>query len=308
VSAEGSTKAIVAALGANLGIALGKFVAFALTGAASMLAEAIHSFADSANQLLLLFGGRRSRRPADERHPFGHARERYFWSFVVALVLFTLGGVFAVAEGIEKLLHPHEVENIGVAVAVLLLAIGLEGFSLRTAIGESRHAKPADESWWGFIRSSRTPELPVVLLEDVGALTGLVLALSAVVLAAVTGNEVFDAFGTISIGVLLLVIAVILMIEMKGLLIGESARPEQQEAIRSALVRPAGIRSVIHLRTQHLGPDDVLVAAKIEIEPNASIGQVADLIDEAEAAVRDAVPAARLIFLEPDLRHATTST
>jgi cation diffusion facilitator family transporter len=308
MSTEGSTKAIVAALAANLGIAVGKLVAFAITGAASMLAEAIHSVADSANQLLLLLGGRRSQRPPDERHSFGHGRERYFWSFVVALVLFTLGGVFAVTEGVEKLLHPHAVEDIRVAVGVLLLAIGLEGFSLRTAIGESRHTKRDDESWWSFIRSSRTPELPVVLLEDVGAITGLVVALVAVVLSAVTDDAVFDAGGTITIGVLLLAIAVILMIEMKGLLIGEAARPEQEQAILEALVTPAGVLSVIHLRTQHLGPDDVLVAAKIEIGPGASIAEVAQLIDDAEVAVRQAVPSARLIFLEPDLRKTTTST
>jgi cation diffusion facilitator family transporter len=308
MSAEGGTKAIVAALAANLGIAVGKLAAFAVTGAASMLAESIHSLADSTNQVLLLFGGRKSRRPADDRHPFGYGRERYFWSFVVALVLFTLGGVFAVVEGVEKLLHPHEVEDVTVAIGVLLLAIGLEGFSLRTAIRESSHTKEPGESWWGFIRASRTPELPVVLLEDVGAITGLVLALLAVVLAAMTGNEAFDAFGTISIGVLLLVIAAVLMVEMKGLLIGEPARPAEEEAIRQALTSPAGVRSVIHLRTQHLGPDDVLVAAKIEIGPSATIAEVADLIDEAEVAVRAVVPNARLIYLEPDLRRATTST
>jgi cation diffusion facilitator family transporter len=308
VSTEGSTKAIVAALAANLGIAVGKLVAFALTGAASMLAEAIHSVADSANQVLLLLGARRARRPPDPRHPFGHARERYFWSFVVALVLFTVGGMFAVTEGVEKLLHPHDVEDIRVAVAVLLLAIGLEGFSLRTAVGESRRTKAADESWWSFIRTSRTPELPVVLLEDVGAITGLLVALLAVVLAALTGNAVFDALGTITIGALLLVIAVILMIEMKGLLIGESARPEEEQAILEALVSPTGVLSVIHLRTQHLGPDDVLVAAKIEVAPSASIAEVAGFIDEAEVAVRRVVPSARLIFLEPDLRKTTTST
>jgi divalent metal cation (Fe/Co/Zn/Cd) transporter len=200
------------------------------------------------------------------------------------------------------------VEDIRVAVGVLVLAIGLEGFSLRTAIGESRHSKAPDESWWGFIRSSRTPELPVVLLEDVGAITGLLLALVAVVLAAVTGNEAFDALGTIAIGVLLLVIAIVLMVEMKGLLIGEPVRPGEEQAIREALTTPAGVRSVIHLRTQHLGPDDVLVAAKIEIAPNSSIAEVADLIDEAEVAVRAVVPSARLIYLEPDLRKATTST
>jgi cation diffusion facilitator family transporter len=302
MSAEGSTKAIVAALGANLGIAAGKFVAFLLTGAASMLAEAIHSVADSTNQVLLLLGGRRARRPATESHPFGFGRERYFWSFVVALVLFTLGGLFALFEGVEKLRHPHEVESIGIAAGVLLLAIALEGYSLRTAVRESRPHKGA-ESWWAFIRSSRTPELPVVLLEDVGAITGLVVALVALTLAHLTGNEDFDAYGTITIGALLLVIAAILMVEMKALLIGEAARPEEEAAIRTALVSPASVRSVIHLRTQHLGPDDLLVGAKIELEPMLQMRDVAAAINEAEAAVRQVVPAARLLFLEPDLRN-----
>ena len=302
MSTEGSTKAIVAALVANLGIAAGKFVAFLLTGAASMLAESIHSVADSTNQGLLLLGGKRARRPADATHPFGFARERYFWSFVVALVLFTLGGLFAVFEGVEKLRHPHEVESIGIAAGVLLLAIGLESFSLRTAVRESRHVK-GSQGWWSFIRTSRTPELPVVLLEDIGALAGLVFALIAVTLAYVTGNEDFDAYGTITIGVLLLVIAVILMIEMKGLLIGESARPEEEDAIRSALTSSRHVRSVIHLRTQHLGPDDLLVGAKLELEPMLAMRDVADAINEAEAAVRAVVPAARLLFLEPDLRR-----
>jgi cation diffusion facilitator family transporter len=305
VSAEGSTKAIVAALGANLGIAVAKFVAFLLTGAASMLAESIHSVADSTNQGLLLLGGRRARRPADDQHQFGFARERYFWSFVVALVLFTLGGLFALFEGVEKLRHPHEVESIGVAVGVLVLAILLEGYSLRTAVVESRAVK-GDESWWSFIRSSRTPELPVVLLEDTGALLGLVFALCAVGMAFVTGNEDFDAYGTIGIGVLLLVIAVILMVEMKGLLIGEAARPEEEAAIRAALTSTAAVRSVIHLRTQHLGPDDLLVGAKIELEPMLTMRDVASAINEAEAAVRRVVPSARLLFLEPDVRASSS--
>ena len=305
MSAEGSTKAILAALVANMGIAIAKFVAFLLTGATSMLAESIHSVADSTNQGLLLLGGKRARRPASTTHAFGYGRERYFWSFVVALVLFTLGGLFALFEGVEKLRHPHEVESIGIAIGVLVLAIGLETFSLMTAVRESRHVK-GSQSWWSFIRTSRTPELPVVLLEDVGAEAGLVIALGAVTLSAVTGNEAFDAYGTITIGLLLLVIAVILMIEMKGLLIGESARPEEEEAIRAALSSTPQVRSVIHLRTQHLGPDDVLVGAKLELEPMLAMRDVASAINEAEAAVRKVVPAARLMFLEPDLRHTTS--
>jgi cation diffusion facilitator family transporter len=301
MSAEGSTKAIVAALGANLGIAVGKLVAFVVTGSASMLAESIHSVADSANQGLLLLGGRRARRPATDQFQLGFGRERYFWSFVVALVLFTLGGVFALFEGVEKLRHPHEVDSVAVAMGVLALAIVLEGLSLRTAVRESRHVK-GDESWWAFIRTSRSPELPVVLLEDSGAVAGLVIALVAVTSSAITGNEDFDAYGTVTIGVLLLVIAVILMIEMKGLLIGESARPLEEAAIRAALESPAAIRSIIHLRTQHLGPDDVLVGAKVELAADVHMHEVAVAINEAEAAVRAVVPAARLIFIEPDLR------
>jgi cation diffusion facilitator family transporter len=301
VSAEGSPKAILAALGANLGIALGKFVAFLFTGSASMLAESIHSVADSANQLLLLFGNRRARQDATPEHPFGFGRERYFWSFVVALVLFTLGGVFAIAEGVEKLRHPHEVEDIRIAVVVLVLAIILEGLSLRTAIRESRPSKRG-ESWWGFIRKSRIPELPVVLLEDTAAITGLVIALVAVVASAATDDADFDAYGTLAIGTLLLVVAVILMVEMKGLLIGESARPAEERAIREAVEATPSVRSVIHLRTEHLGPDDVLVGVKIELDPHTEMLAVAETINAAERAIRAVVPAARLIYVEPDVR------
>ena len=301
MSAEGSTKAILAALVANAGIAVAKFVAFLLTGAASMLAESIHSVADSSNQGLLLLGGRRGRRAATPQHPFGHGRERYFWSFVVALVLFTLGGAFALYEGVQKLLHPHEVESIGIAIGVLVLAIGLESFSLRTAVVESRHAK-GDAGWWEFIRTSRTPELPVVLLEDIGALFGLILALLAVVLSQVTGNPDFDAYGTMSIGVLLLVIAVFLMIEMKGLLIGETARPREEQAVLAAVSATPKVRSVIHMRTQHLGPEDVLVGMKIELEPSLDVAGVAAAINDAETAIRGALPAATIVYVEPDVR------
>jgi cation diffusion facilitator family transporter len=306
VSAEGSTKATVAALIANLAIAMGKFVAFLLTGAASMLAESIHSVADSSNQALLLLGGWRSRRPATPRHPFGLGRERYFWSFVVALVLFTLGGAFALYEGIQKLRHPHDVEDVTIAVAVLVLGIVIESFSLRVVIRESRRAKGA-ASWWHFVRTSRTPELPTVLLEDIGALAGLVIALAAVSTAAVTDNAKLDATGTISIGVLLLVIAVFLMIEMKSLLIGETARPSEERAIRDALESYPQILSVIHMRTQHLGPDDLLVGVKIELDAAADAANVAATINEAEAAVRRAVPAVKIVYVEPDVRAASAT-
>lgn len=300
MSAEGSTKAILAALVANAGIAVAKFVAFLLTGAASMLAESIHSVADSSNQGLLLLGGRRARREATPENPFGFGRERYFWSFVVALVLFTLGGVFALYEGVQKLIHPHEVSDIRVAVGVLVLAIGLETFSFRTAIVESRRAK-GDQSWMRFIRTSRSPELPVVLLEDAGALFGLVLALIAVVASSVTGNSAFDALGTMSIGILLLVIAIFLMIEMKGLLIGETAKPAQEQAIRAALEEHPSIRGVIHMRTQHLGPEDLLVGVKVELARDLEVTEVAKTINDAERAIRAAVPVAKIIYVEPDI-------
>jgi cation diffusion facilitator family transporter len=300
MSTEGSKKAIVAALLANVGIAVAKFVAFLVTSSASMLAEAIHSVADSSNQGLLLLGSARARREATPEHPFGFGRERYFWSFVVALVLFTLGGVFALFEGVDKLRHPHDVGDLKVAVVVLVVAVVLEAFSLRTAIRESRHAK-GTTSWWHFVRTSRSPELPVVLLEDIGAMVGLVIALAAVSAAGVTHNPALDAVGTISIGALLLVIAVFLMVEMKGLLIGERALPHEEQAIRAALESHPRVRRVIHMRTQHLGPEDLLVGVKIALEEQLDLGQLAETINGAEAAVRQAVPAAKIVYVEPDV-------
>ena len=297
---EGSKKAIVAAFFANLGIAVAKFVGFFFTGAASMLAEAVHSVADSTNQGLLLLGGSRAKRPATPEHPFGYGRERYFWAFVVALVIFSLGSLFALFEGEEKLRHPHELESAGWAVAILAVAIVFEGLSLRTAVRESRPAK-GDRSWWTFIRRSKSPELPVVLLEDTGALLGLMFALVGVGLAELTGNPRFDAAGSIAIGVLLGAIAIVLVVEMKSLLIGESASPAVVARICGALTSDTRIERVVHMRTEHIGPDELLVAVKILVDGNRSLGEVADLIDEAEARVRAAVPVARVIYVEPDI-------
>lgn len=299
MAAGGSSKAIVAALLANLGIAVAKFVGFLLTRASSMLAEAIHSLADSGNQGLLLLGGRRAQRAPTPVHPFGYGRERYFWSFVVAIVLFALGSLFALYEGFDKLRHPHALESPMIAVGILAIGIVLEAFSLRTAIVESRALK-GDDSWWSFIRHSRNPELPVVLLEDWGAMIGLVLALTAVVLAAVTGDPAFDAYGTLTIGVLLGIISVILAIEMKSLLLGESARPAEVEKISAAITSDARVRRLLHLQTQHLGPEELLVAGKLQLEPSLDFAGVVETIDAAEARVRRAVPSARVIYLEPD--------
>ena len=304
---EGSQKAIVAAFFANAGIAIAKFVGFAATGAASMLAEAVHSVADSTNQGLLLLGGRRAKRPATPEHPFGYGRERYFWSFVVALVIFTLGSLFALFEGVEKLRHPHELESVAWAIGILLLAIVLEGFSLRTAIHESQKAK-GDLSWWEFIRRSKNPELPVVLLEDLGAMLGLILALMGVVLAHLTENARFDALGSVGIGLLLGVIAVTLVIEMKSLLIGEAATPAVRDKIRGAIDRVDAVRRVIHMRTQHLGPDELLVGAKLEFDADLEFHAIANAIDEVESSVRAAVPSARVIYVEPDYHRPERST
>jgi cation diffusion facilitator family transporter len=299
MSSGGGTRAIIAALGANLGIALIKFVAFVITGASSMLAEGVHSVVDSANQGLLLVGAKSSRKRADKAHPFGYGRERFVYAFLVGLMLFSAGGLFALYEGIEKIRHPHELEDPIIAIIVLLVAMALEGFSLRTAIAESRPHKGTD-TWFGFIRHAKVPELPAVLLEDVAALTGLSLALLGVGIAEITGQPVWDGIGTCAIGALLITVAIVLVIETKSLLIGESATPVAVRAIEDALTG-GGVERVVHLRTMHLGPEEVLVAAKIAIAPDAQLADVARTIDDAEARVRSAVPSARLIYLEPDL-------
>ena len=297
---DGSRRAIVAAFLANLGIALAKLVAFFFTGAASMLAESVHSLADTGNQALLLLGSKRAARTPTTDHPFGFGRERYFWAFVVALVLFSLGALFAIVEGIEKLLDPHELSSTEWALGVLVIAIGLEAFSLRTALHEASEIR-GRQSWWRFIRGTKMPELPVVLLEDVGALIGLVFAALGIGLALATGDPRWDALGSIAIGLLLGVIAIVLAVEMKSLIIGEAADPEVVETIRTTLAAGDGVTHVVHLRTLHIGPDDLLVAAKLAFTPEMPLRTVADVVNAVEAAVRARVHVARLVFIEPDV-------
>jgi len=299
---EGSRRAIVAAFLANLGIAVAKFVAFLATGAASMLAEAVHSMADTGNQGLLLLGASRARRAPSPEHPFGFGAERYFWAFVVAMVLFSMGSLFAVYEGVQKLLHPHEIVSPAWAFGVLGVAIVLETFSLRTAVREARPLLQG-RSWWSFVRSAKTPELPVVLLEDLGALLGLVLALLGVGLAVWLGDARFDALGSIGIGVLLGVIALLLAAEMKSLLIGEAASPEAIRTIRETLETSPHVARVIHLRTLHLGPEELLVAAKLELCADLDFAGVARVIDGAEARLRSRLDHARVVYLEPDVHR-----
>lgn len=311
MSTEGGTRAVIAALLANLGIAVLKFTAFLLTRASSMLAESIHSLADSGNQLLLLLGGRRARRAPTPEHPFGFGRERYLYSFLVAIVLFSVGGLFALYEGYHKWLearnHPGDLGQLDgrwwwVPVVVLLGAIVLESLSLRTAIRETDRIR-GSASWVQFIRRAKAPELPVILLEDFAALLGLAFALFGVGMSLLTGSLYFDAIGTGMIGVLLVVVAVILAVETKSLLIGESAAPQVRERIREALEGTEGISSVIHMRTLHLGPEELLVAVKVGVDPTDSAAEVAAAIDRAERACRGAEPTARVIYVEPDIRR-----
>jgi cation diffusion facilitator family transporter len=265
-----------------------------------MLAEAIHSVADSGNQGLLLLGGHRSRREADATHPFGYGRERYFWAFIVALVLFSLGGAFAIFEGIEKIRHPHHLESAEVAIAILLVAIGLESYSFRTAIIESNKIR-GDASWWQFIRRSKNPELPVVLLEDLGAEIGLLIALGAISTSVVTDDPLYDAIGTLMIGILLTIIAIILAVEMKSLLMGETADLKVQHTIRDHIEGEPSVQRLIHLRTQHLGPDELLIGAKVAFVDGLSIPELAAAVNRVEANVRAAVPEARVMYIEPDV-------
>ncbi len=305
MSADGSRTAILAALFANLGIAVSKFVAFVITGSSSMLAESVHSVADSSNQGLLLVGGARAKRASTPLHPFGYGRERYFYAFVVAMVLFSVGSLFALYEGWHKVQDPHPVESPLVAFVVLIVAIILESLSFRTAIRASNQVR-GKASWVQFVRRAKSPELPVVLLEDLAALVGLVLALAGVSMAVITGDGIWDGVGTVCIGVLLGVVAVILAIETKSLLLGEGASPEAVKRIEAALVGP-GVDRVIHLRTLHLGPEELLVGAKIAVSAGADAAAIAEAIDAAEARVREAEPLARVMYLEPDLDRQTAA-
>jgi cation diffusion facilitator family transporter len=303
MSTSGGTRAIIAALLANLGIAVTKFMAWLLTQSSSMLAESIHSVADSGNQALLLLGGRRAQRKATPQHPFGYGRDRYIYAFIVSIVLFSVGGLFALYEAWHKFQHPEGIHRWQwVPVLVLLVAIVLESFSFRTAIKESNHVR-GRTTWVQFVRRARAPELPVVLLEDLGALVGLVFALIGVSMTLITGDGEWDAAGTAAIGILLVTIAIILAVETKSLLLGESATPEDIEKIEQAITAGPEVERIIHMKTLHLGPEELLVAAKIAIRGHETGEDIARLINATEARIREAVPIARVIYLEPDIYH-----
>ncbi|MGI8392733.1 cation diffusion facilitator family transporter [Leucobacter sp. Z1108] len=300
MSATGGSKAIIAAFLANTGIAITKFIAWIFSGSSSMLAESVHSVADAANQLLLLLGGKRAKQKADKEHPFGYGRVRYVYAFVVAIVLFAMGGVFSVYEGIAKIRDPHPLEFWWLPLLVLTIAIVLESFSLRTAIKESRPHK-GNSSWMAFIRKSKAPELPVVLLEDVGALLGLIIAFFGVGLTVLTGNSVFDGAATIAIGVLLILIAAVIGWEVKSLLVGEGASDGDVAKIEAALLASSDVDRIIHMKTLYVGPDEFMIGAKVSLAADRTMKEVSVIVNLAERRVREAVPAARIIYIEPDV-------
>ncbi|MBN2176652.1 MAG: cation diffusion facilitator family transporter [Demequinaceae bacterium] len=299
MSSHAGTRAVLAALAANIGLAVTKFVAFLLTGAAAMLAESVHSVADSGNQILLLVGGRRAKREETESHPFGYSRARYYYAFLVAVILFFVGGLYALFEAWHKFHNPEPIEAWRwVPLTVLGVGILLESLSFRTAIRESNRVRGI-LGWAAYIRRSRSPELPVILLEDLAALIGLLFAFAGISLTLVTGDGRWDGAGTAGIGFLLVAVAFILGVETKSMLMGESATAEDLEAIRGAFAE-SKLGNVVHLRTMHLGPDDLLVAAKVALPGSTPLTQAAALVDDAEARIRAAVPAARLIYIETD--------
>lgn len=300
MSASGGTKAIIAAFLANLGIAITKFIAWAFSGASAMLAEGVHSLADAGNQVLLLIGGKRAQRKPSKQHPFGYGRVRFIYAFVVSIILFSAGGVFSIVEGINKLQHPHPLEVWWLPMLVLTIAIVLESFSLRTAIRESNPIR-GKATWVEFIRHSKAPELIVVLLEDLAALVGLVFAFLGVGLTALTGLSVFDAVSTLFIGALLVVVAVILGIQVKGLLIGEGASDEDVAKIEAALLEGSDIDRIIHMKTLYLGPDEFMIGAKVSVSPQLTVRELAVVVNQAEKRIRAVVPAAAVIYLEPDV-------
>ena len=293
-------KTILAALIANVGIAIAKFAGFAITKSSTMLAEGIHSSADSANQLLLLLGTRRAKREPSSKHPFGYGRERYFWSFVVALILFSLGSLFAIYEGIEKIRHPHALNNASWAIGILIFGIFIESFSFRTAIVEAKTIK-GETSWSKFVVRSKQPEIPVVLLEDAGALFGMVIALAAITLVKTTGEPIWDGIGTLSIGVLLGVIAIILAREMHSLIIGEAASETDLSKIVSVIENNTQVVQLVEIRTQHLGPEEILIGVRVAFHETLQTKDIARLINKLEDDIRTEIKNAGPIFIEPEI-------
>jgi cation diffusion facilitator family transporter len=294
-----SLRSILYALGANLAIAATKTAAAIATGSSSMLAEAIHSFADSGNQALLLWGMKQAKRPPSPEYPLGWGKAMFFWSFIVALVLFTLGGLFSVYEGLHKMRHPEPIANAWLAIGILVFSIVAESMSLRACLQEVNKVR-AGRGLWQWFRQSRQSELVVIFGEDLAALLGLVLALAAVVLAVATGNPLWDGLGSVAIGVVLIIVAAAIGHEIKALLIGQSADPATVARMREFLERQDGVEKLFGLLTLQLG-SSVMVAVKARMKAGTA-DELVDAINRCEAAMRAEFPEIQWSFFEPDVR------
>jgi cation diffusion facilitator family transporter len=294
--------ALFTALGANVAVAIAKAAAAAITGSSAMFAESLHSVADSVNEVLLLIGARRARQPADLQHPFGHGRYRYLYAFVVSLAVFWIGGVLSVLEGIDHLLNHEAITDPRWALGVLALSALLDGWSLRTTRLAWRSTK-GERSWRRLIRDTKAPDLIVVFLEDVGALVGVAIAAAGVTVAAITGNGAWDALASIAIGLLLMAVGRVVNGETQSLLVGESAAPEVVEGIRDAIAGTPGIAGVRELRTIHVGPDDLVVAARISVDAASTATAITRSIEEGERRVRAVVPFRTVVSIEPRIRE-----
>ena len=299
MSAEGSRVAVIAALAANSAIAVAKFIAAAITGSAAMLAEGIHSVADVGNQSMLLWGIGASKREGGTRHPFGRGKEVYFWSFMVAVMLFVGGSVFSISHGIDALRHPHQLENFIISVWVLVGAIVIESFSFIYAIREFNRAR-GSRSVWRSIRDTKDSALLVVLLEDSAAVTGLFVALAGILITNATGDPTWDAVASIAIGVLLAVVAFVLAYEVKALLVGEAASRRDRAAIRATVLGHPRVEQVGRLLTMHMGPTEILVNLDVDLIDDLSVDQVEETIDDIERAIRVVLPSAQNVFVELD--------
>ena len=294
-------KSVLAALGANTAIAIAKFAAAAISGSSAMLAEALHSVADTGNQALLLLGLKRAERPPDEQHPFGHGKARFFWGLLVAVSLFTVGGGFSIWQGVDGLIHGHELPDPKVALVVIALAVCFEGYAWHTAyrqLDQTRRGRGV----WGALRESKDPEVLTVLAEDTAAISGLLVAALGIGLASLTGEAAFDAAASVLIGLILLVVAFLLGRENAQLLIGEGIDPMAREAIERAIREADGVEDLLELLTMHLSPEEVLVTADARFRDDLSTEEIARTIDRVEAAIREVAPEATRIYVEPEIR------
>lgn len=291
--------ALVAAFLANVGIAISKFIAFIVTGSASMLAEAIHSMADSSNQVLLYFGGREAKKSPTKEHPFGFGRAHFLYAFLVSIILFSLGGAFAIYEGIHKIIRPEMIESPVIAYVVLGIAVLLEGFALKTALHEARSFKPESQDWWQFLRRTKSVNHIVLALEDSTALIGLSVAAIGITLTLTTGNPVWDGVASLVIGLLLATVALVLYREIRSLLIGESVSPRIGREMREIILGVEGVDKILDLKTIYTGPTEMLVTMEIEVSKNKTAKSIDSMVHEIEYGIRSTFSAAKLIYIEP---------